>query len=88
MGVFIIHVTPKPVKNEQTVAQTRIPLSGSLKLFLFINPGEAEEQQCQLFEPEGRVWRKASLRAALPGGALDLSKNVSEQAKRYLGNSL
>ncbi len=37
------------------VAQTRIPLSGSLKRFLFINLGEAEDQQCQLFEPGGRV---------------------------------
>jgi hypothetical protein len=33
-------------------------LSGSLKRFLFINLGEAEEQQCQqcqLLEPKGRV---------------------------------
>jgi hypothetical protein len=43
------------VESSQTVAQTRIPLSGSLKRFLFINLGEAEDQQCQLFEPGGRV---------------------------------
>jgi hypothetical protein len=46
------------------VAQTKIPLSGSFKRFLFINLGEAEEQQGQLSEPEGRVLAlpEASLR--------------------------
>jgi hypothetical protein len=41
-----------------------MPLSGSLKRFLFINFGAAEDQRCQLFEPEGRVLtsRGASLR--------------------------
>jgi hypothetical protein len=43
------------VESSQTVAQTRIPLSGSLKRFLFINLGEAENQQCQLSENEGRI---------------------------------
>ena len=46
------------VRSFQAVAQTRILLSGSLKCFLFISLGEAEEQQCQLFEPEGRVGEK------------------------------
>ena len=44
-----------------------MPLSGSLKRFLFIKLGEAEEQQCQLFEPEGRV-------LALPGASLRFIK--------------
>jgi hypothetical protein len=38
-----------------------------LKRFLFINLGEAEEQQCQLPEPEGRV-------LALPGASLRFIK--------------
>jgi hypothetical protein len=42
---------------------------------LLINLGEAEDQRFELFEPEGRE-------------ALDLSKNVLDQAKRDLGNSL
>jgi hypothetical protein len=45
----------KRVSFTRAVAQTRIPLCGSLKRFLFIKLGEEEEQQCQLFEPEGRV---------------------------------
>jgi hypothetical protein len=52
------------IKPTQAVAQTRIPLSSSLNRFLFINLGEAKEQQCQLLEPEGRVLAlpEASLR--------------------------
>jgi hypothetical protein len=41
-----------------------MPLSGSLKRFLSINLGEAQDQRCQLFEPAGRVLTspEASLR--------------------------
>jgi hypothetical protein len=59
------HVTG--VKIKRAVAQTRIPFSGSLKHFLFINLGKAEDQQCQLFEPKGRV-------LALPGASLRFIK--------------
>jgi hypothetical protein len=44
-----------------------MPLSGSLKRFLFIKLGEAEGKQCQLCEPEGRV-------LALPGASLRFIK--------------
>jgi len=37
------------------VAQTAIPLTGSLRRFLSTNLGDAEDQGCQLLEPEGRV---------------------------------
>jgi hypothetical protein len=41
--------------SKRTAAQTKILLSSSLKRFLLINLGTAEEQRYQLFEPEGRV---------------------------------
>jgi hypothetical protein len=44
-----------------------MPLGGSLKRFLFINLGEAEDQRFQLFEPEGRVLTS-------PGASLRLIK--------------
>jgi hypothetical protein len=44
-----------------------MPLSGSLKRFLSINLGEAEDQRCQLFEPGGRVLTS-------PGASLRLVK--------------
>jgi hypothetical protein len=52
------------VKNERAVAQTKIPLSGHKNVFLLINLGAAEDQQFELFEPEGRVFKSpvASLR--------------------------
>jgi hypothetical protein len=43
------------VGSLQAVAQNRILLSSSLKRFLLINLGEAEDKRYQLFEPEGRV---------------------------------
>jgi hypothetical protein len=39
----------------RAVAQTKILLSGSLKRFLLINLGVAEDKRYQLLEPEGRV---------------------------------
>jgi hypothetical protein len=48
---------------------------------LLINLGEAEDQRFELFEPEGRISNRLEQ-------ALDLSKNVLDQAKRDLGNSL
>ena len=66
------------VNNIQAVAQTRIPLSGSLKRFLFISLGEAQEQQCQLFEPEGRV-------LALPGASLRLIKKRFRTGEKGFG---
>jgi hypothetical protein len=60
----------------------------SLKRFLLINLGEAEDQRFELFEPEGRVFaRSEAWRANRLERALDLSKNVLDQAKRDLGNS-
>jgi hypothetical protein len=53
--VFILHSAFRLVKSEQAVAQTKIFLSGSLKRFLPLNLGEAEDMRYQLFEPEGRV---------------------------------
>jgi hypothetical protein len=53
----------------------------SLKRFLLINLCEAEDQRFQLFEPEGRVLES-------PGASLRFIKNVLDQAKRDLGNSL
>ena len=69
------------IRPKQAVAQNRIPLSSSSKRFLFTNLGEAEERQCQLFAPKGEFWHYLEQ-------ALDLSENVSEQAKRDLGDSL
>ena len=54
------------------------PLSGSLKRFLFIKLGEAEEQQCQLFEPEGRV-------LALPGASLRFIKKCFRTREKGFG---
>jgi hypothetical protein len=62
----------------QAVAQSRIPSSGPLKRFLFINLGEAEEEQCQLFEPEGRV-------LALPGASLRFSKKRFRTGEKGFG---
>jgi hypothetical protein len=56
-------------------------LSGSLKRFLFINLGEAEEQQCQLFEAEGRV-------LALHGASLRFIKKRFGTGEKGLGNNL
>jgi hypothetical protein len=53
-------------------------LSSSLKRFLFINLGEAEEQQCQLFEPEGRV-------LALPGASLRFIKKRFRTGEKGFG---
>jgi hypothetical protein len=55
--IFLYHIY-----HYRAVAQTGIPLSGSLKRFLFINLGEAQEQRCQLFEPEGRVLTSPGVR--------------------------
>jgi hypothetical protein len=66
------------VKCVQAVAQTRIPLSGSLKRFFFTNLGEQEEQQCQLFEPEGRV-------LALPGASLRFIKKRFRRGEKGFG---
>jgi len=53
-------------------------LSGSLKRFLFINLGEAEDQQCQLFEPGGRV-------LALPGASLRFIKKRFRTREKGFG---
>jgi hypothetical protein len=53
-------------------------LSGSLKRFLFINLGEAEDQQCQLFEPGGRV-------LALPGASLRFIKKRFRTGEKGFG---
>jgi hypothetical protein len=56
--------TEMSIQYLQDVAQTKILLSGSLKRFLLMNLGEAEDQRFELFEPEGRVFKSpgASLR--------------------------
>jgi len=64
--------------NQGAVAQTRIPLNGSLKRFLFINLGEAEDQQCQLSEPGGRV-------LALPGASLRFTKKRFRTGEKGFG---
>jgi hypothetical protein len=58
----------------------------SLKRFLLINLGEAEDQRFELCDlnclsPKGEFSNRLER-------ALDLSKNVLDQAKRDLGNSL
>jgi len=53
-------------------------LSGLLKRFLFINLGEAEEQQCQLLEPEGRV-------LALPEASLRFIKKRFRTSEKGFG---
>jgi hypothetical protein len=53
-------------------------LSSSLKRFLFINLREAEEQQCQLLEPEGRV-------LALPGASLRFIKKRFRTGEKGFG---
>jgi hypothetical protein len=68
----------KGVRPTGAVAQTRIPLSGSLKRFLFINLGEAEDQQCQLFEPRGRV-------LVLPGTSLRFTKKRFRTGEKGFG---
>jgi hypothetical protein len=47
----------------------------SLKRFVLINLGEAEDKRFQLSEPAGRVLKS-------PGASLDLSKNTFRQAKK------
>jgi hypothetical protein len=42
-------------KIERIVVQTENPFERSLKRFLLINLGAAEEKRFQLFEPKGRV---------------------------------
>jgi hypothetical protein len=72
------------------VAQTRIPLSGSLKRFLFIKLGEAEDQRFELFESGGRVFaRSASSQAVtrnhsarLPEPSLRFIKKRFRQSKK------
>jgi hypothetical protein len=66
------------IRPTQAVAQTKIPLSSSLKRFLFINLGEAEDQQCQLFEPGGRV-------LALPGVSLRFTKRRFRTGQKRFG---
>jgi hypothetical protein len=56
------------------------PFEQSLKRFLPTNLGEAGDQQCQLFELEGRV-------LTAPGVSLRFVKNVLDQEKRDSGNS-
>ena len=45
--------------GKRVVAQTEISSTGSLSRFLPIHLGEAEDERCQLFEPEGRVLEHA-----------------------------
>jgi hypothetical protein len=66
------------VRPTRALAQTGIPLSGSLKRFLFINLGEVEDQQCQLFEPGGRV-------LALPGASLRFIKKRFRTGEKGFG---
>jgi hypothetical protein len=67
---------------KQAVAQTKIPLSGpferSLKRFLRINLGEAEDQRFELFEPEGRVFKS-------PGASLRFIKKRFRQSEKGFG---
>jgi hypothetical protein len=49
-----------------------------LKRFLFIKLGEAEDQQCQLFEPKGRV-------LALPGASLRFIKKRFRTREKGFG---
>jgi tetratricopeptide (TPR) repeat protein len=53
-------------------------LSGSLKRFLFIKLSAGEEQQCQLFEPEGRV-------LALPGASFRFIKRCFRTREKGFG---
>jgi hypothetical protein len=55
-----------------------MPLGGSLKRFVSINLGEAEDQRCQLFEPEGRVLTS-------PGASLRLVKKRFRTSEKGFG---
>jgi len=61
-------VHPSQSTIQRAVAQTEISSTGSLSRFLPIHLGEAEDQRCQLSEPEGRV-------LASPGASLRCIKN-------------
>jgi hypothetical protein len=50
----------------------------SLKRFLRINLGEAEDQRCQLFEPEGRVFKS-------PGASLTFIKKGFRPSEKGFG---
>jgi hypothetical protein len=67
----------RTVKSLRAVVERGMPLSGSLKRFLFTNFGEAEDQPCQLFEPEGRVLTS-------PGATLRfVKKRFTRSEKRF-----
>jgi hypothetical protein len=55
-----------------------MPLSGSLKRFLFIDLGEAKDQRCQLVEPAGRVLTS-------PGASLSLIKKRFRTSEKGFG---
>jgi len=56
----------------------RVGTAGIFKRFLFINLGEAEERQCQLSEPEGRV-------LALPEASLSFVKKRFRTSEKGFG---
>lgn len=67
-------------------------MSGPLKRFLKVNFGEVEEKRFKLFDPPqaeslGIAWNPESGISAWLRQALDLLKNVSEQAKKDMSNS-
>jgi hypothetical protein len=49
-----------------------------LKHFFFINLGKAEDQQCKMFEPKGRV-------LALPGASLRFIKKRFRTSEKGFG---
>ncbi len=65
----------KKLDSCQAVAQIGMPLSGSLKRFLSINLGEAEDQRCQVVEPGGRVLTS-------PGPSLRLVKKCFRTSEK------
>jgi hypothetical protein len=53
-------------------------LSGSLKRFLLINLGEAEDQRFELLEPKGRVFKS-------PGASLRFIKKLFRTSEKGFG---
>jgi hypothetical protein len=79
MGFFAVkkrHPYPSllPSQAEQILIAVLRSKSNNRKTFLIINLGEAEDNRCHLFEPEGRVLTS-------PGESLEFIKNGLDKRK-------